>query len=313
MKFLIADKMHESLLPALANLNIGYDYLPDVPKEQIKEIIGAYEGVILRSKIFVDEKLLSSATGLKVICRAGAGIDNLDVEAIEAKGIHIINAPEGNRDAVAEHCVALLLNLFNKINQADRQVRNNVWDREGNRGVELKGMTVGIIGFGNMGSAFAERLTGFSCRVIAYDKYKSGFGSSAVEEVSLDAIIEQSDVLSLHIPLTADTRFWINDAFIERLQRPVYLINTSRGEIISFKTLVNGLKTSKIVGVALDVLENEKLDQLTDEQRVCFDQLKRSERVIFTPHVAGWTVESYMRINEVIIQKLEDWLTNYIT
>lgn len=308
MRFLIADKIHESLLPALEDLGIGYDYLPDITKKQLKQSIGNYEGLIIRSKVFVDEHILSSAPKLQVVCRAGAGIDNLDVEALEARNIRIINAPEGNKDAVAEHCLGLLLNLFNNINHGDKQIRQGIWDREGNRGIELKNRTVGIIGFGNMGSAFAERLVGLGCRVIAYDKYKSDFGTGSVEEVKLEDIQQHSDVISLHVPLTSETKFFINEDFIEKLQRPVYLINTSRGEIISMKTIVNGLKSSKIAGAALDVLENEKLDQMTAEQIHFFNKLKDLENVIFTPHVAGWSRESYIRINEVMIQKLKEWL-----
>jgi D-3-phosphoglycerate dehydrogenase len=308
--FLVADQMHNSLFPLLESSGFTYDYLPAIDREGIKKIIANYDGLIIRSKTFVDDDLLGQDIKLKVLCRAGAGIDNLDIDAIQSRNIHIINAPEGNKDAVAEHCMALLLNLFNNIIRADSEVRQGIWEREGNRGIELKNKTVAIIGYGNMGSAFAERLRSFGCKIIAYDKYKKGFGDEIVEEVSLDTVFNTADVISLHIPLTSETRSWIDTAFINKFKKPVYLLNTSRGEIISFRTIAEAMKVGKIAGAALDVLENEKLANLTPEQKLYFNRLVHSGRVIFTPHVGGWTIESYQRINEIIIEKLKSWLSN---
>lgn len=308
--FLVADQMDDSLFPSLENSGFSYDYLPAIDRRGIKKVIADYDGLIIRSKTFVDDDLLSGDIRLRVVCRAGAGIDNLDIDAIQSRNIHIINAPEGNKDAVAEHCIALLLNLFNNINRADSQVRQGIWEREGNRGIELKNKTVGIIGYGNMGSAFAERLKGFGCRIIAYDKYKEGFGDEVVEEVSLEGIFAAADVVSLHVPLTSETRFWLDEAFINNFRKSFYLLNTARGEIVSFKTIAEALKSGKIAGAALDVLENEKLTKMTTEQKLNFEYLVQSDRVIFTPHVGGWTFESYERINEVIIEKLNKWVDN---
>lgn len=308
--FLVADQMHDSLFPLLKSSGFTYDYLPAIDREGIKKIIARYEGLIIRSKAFVDDNLLEKASKLRVICRAGAGIDNLDVQAIKSRNIHIINAPEGNKDAVAEHCIALLLNLFNNVIKADGEVRKGIWDREGNRGIELRNKTVGIIGYGNMGSAFAERLKSFGCRIIAFDKYKNGFGDEIVEEVGLETIFDHADVVSLHIPLTTETRFWIDAAFINKFKKPFYLLNSARGEIIAFRTIAEAIKSGKIKGAALDVLENEKLANMTVDQEKHFKCLINSGRVIFTPHVGGWSFESYQRINEVIIKKMKDWLHN---
>lgn len=307
LNFLIVDTMHDSLLPLLDELQIKYTYAPDIQREEIKEMISGYEGLIVRSKIRVDHDLLENATKIEVVCRAGAGIDNLDIKAIEEKKIQVINAPEGNRDAVAEHCMGMLLAILARIGLADKQIRNKIWDREGNRGIELKGKSVGIIGYGNMGSAFAERLRSFGCKVYAYDKYKAGFGDDQVQEVDLNEIFQKADILSLHIPLTEETKGWVNSAFLSKFRKSIYLINSSRGEIIPLKDLVEEMRSGRISGAGLDVLENEKLETLSPEQKEYFEYLINSENVILTPHVAGWTNESYKRINEVLAEKLKVW------
>ncbi|MGK7389699.1 MAG: NAD(P)-dependent oxidoreductase [Candidatus Cyclobacteriaceae bacterium M2_1C_046] len=308
LNFLIADEMHESLFPLLKETGIAFDFKPQISRNEIKEKLHAYDGLIIRSKTRVDAELLADADKLKVVCRAGAGIDNLDEDILRERNIYIINAPEGNRDAVAEQCIGMLLNLFTRICLADRQVRDHIWDREGNRGIELKGKTVGIIGYGNMGSAFAERLRSFGCKILAYDRYRKEIGDKQVKEASLEEIFEQVDVLSLHIPLTNETKGWINSEFISNFRKNIFMLNTSRGEVLPFKDLVEALKSGKVKGAALDVLENEKLDKLSKEQYSYFQFLTSSENVLLTPHVAGWTIESYRRINEVLIEKLKKWI-----
>ncbi len=308
MRILIADTMHHSLFEMLEQLNLDYSYHPEFARADIIHSIPGYEGLMIRSKTSVDAEILACATKLRFIARAGAGLDLIDLGIVEEKGISLFHAGEGNRDAVAEHTMGMLLGLFNNIVKADREVRSGTWDREGNRGVELRNKTVGIVGFGNNGCATARRMSGFGCRVLAHDKYKTGFGDQWVQEVSMEHIIAQADILSLHIPLTDQTRNLVDHNFIENFARPFYLVNVSRGEIVKLDAVVEGLKSGKILGACLDVLENEKLKTLTVAQQNAFDYLAASDRVVLTPHIAGWTHESYRRINEVLMRQLGDWL-----
>ena len=226
------------------------------------------------------------------------------VKFLEDKGIEIVNAPEGNRDALAEHAIGLLLSLLNNINSSDKEVRNFIWDREGNRGIELSDKTVGIIGYGYMGQAFVQRLRAFDCRVLVYDKYKKGFGTKKVEEVSLDKLFDKADILSLHIPLNEETKGWVNAEFLERFRKEIYLLNTARGEILPLIELLKTLDSGKVKGAALDVLEKEKFNNLTDEQKADFENLFSRQNVVLSPHVGGWTFASYKRINEVLVGKI---------
>lgn len=308
MKILIADTMHHSLFEMLERYNLDYSYHPEFTRADIIRSIAGYEGLIIRSKTSIDAEILSAATKLRFIARAGAGLDLIDLGIVEEKGIALFHAGEGNRDAVAEHTMGMLLGLFNNIVKADREVRSGTWDREGNRGVELMNKTVGIVGFGNNGCATARRMSGFGCRVLAHDKYKTDFGDQWVQEVSMKHIIAQADILSLHIPLTDQTRHLVDHNFIENFARPFYLVNASRGEIVKLDAVVEGLKSGKILGACLDVLENEKLKTLTVAQQNAFDYLAASDRVVLTPHIAGWTHESYRRINEVLMRQIGDWL-----
>lgn len=303
-KCLIADKMHPSIIPSLENIGFEVSYSPEITREELINRIFEFTGLVIRSKTAVDAELLQNAANLKFVARAGAGIDQLDVQTLNQKNIEILNAPEGNRDALGEHAIGMLLCLFNKIHLADAQVKQGVWDREGNRGVELKGKTIGLIGFGNMGQAFAKRLSSFGCKVLAYDKYHPNFTSDFASSVSLEEIFESVNILSIHTPLTSETLGMVSDAFINKFKNPIYLINTARGEIIFFSTLVKGIQNGKILGAALDVLECEKLKNLREEQSRSFNYLAASNKVLFTPHVAGWTFESYEKINEVLVDKI---------
>lgn len=270
---------------------------------QLKDI----QGIVIRSRIKMDEAFLSSANDLKFIARSGAGMENIDEDYCQKNSIELFNAPEGNRNAVAEHALGMLLALFNRIVIADREVRSGKWRREVNRGVELEGKTVGIIGFGNNGSQFAKKLTGFDCDVIAYDKYKTGFSSDIAEEVSLDKIFEISDVVSFHIPQNEETIGMGDKAFFDKFKKPIYVINLARGKVIKINALVEAMKNDQVTGACLDVLEYEKssfesfFEQELPED---FQYLLRSDRVILSPHVGGWTHESYFKLSDVLADKI---------
>lgn len=301
---LIADEMHPSLFTMLDKAQFTYAYQPKITRAELINQLAPFDGLLIRSKTTVDGEVLSQAPNLRFIGRAGAGLDLIDLEATERRGIQVFHAGAGNRDAVAEHTVGMLLALLTNILKADREVRQSIWDREGNRGYELGSLTVGLIGYGNNGRATAQRLSGFGCRVLAYDKFLTNYGDAFAQEATMDQIMAEADVLSLHVPLTDDTRLMINNAFIEHFARPFYLINIARGEITSLAALVRGLVSGKVRGACLDVLENEKLTKLTPDQQTTFEYLRQSDRVVLTPHVAGWTHESYVRINEVLVRQL---------
>ena len=304
-KILITETLHECIIPMLEDIGYEVHYEPKIDRQGILDKLSNYVGVIVRSKTPQDKEFLDAGKNLKFLARSGAGMDQVDVEYAESKNLVLLNAPEGNRDAVAEHTIGLLLNLINKIRKSDNQVRQKIWDREGNRGVELMHRTFGIIGFGNMGEAVSRRLQGFGCKIIAYDKYKTGFANDYVEEVSLEELKERADIVSYHVPLTAETRFYVNDDFINSFKNDIILLNTSRGEILPLKSLVKCLKSGKISAAGLDVLENEKMGKLTDEQELLMLELFKMENVLFTPHVAGWTVESYIKISETLGKKIK--------
>jgi D-3-phosphoglycerate dehydrogenase len=303
-KILIIDRMHESITPMLQEIGYSVDYRPSIRREEIMQILPEYTGILVRSKTPIDAELLRQADQLRFVGRAGAGIDQLDVEELDRRNIAILNAPEGNRDALGEHALGMLLCLANNINTGDLRVRQRVWDREGHRGFEVKGKTVALIGFGQMGSAFAEKLSGLACRVIAYDKYKTNFATDKVEQVSMEDVFEQADIVSFHVPLTTETRTMVNQAYLERFKKPIVLLNTSRGEVVSLSDLLQTIESGKVKAAALDVLENEKLDTLTPAQKEIFDRLILSDKVLLTPHVGGWTFESYERINAVLVEKI---------
>lgn len=313
IRILIVDTMHHSLLAMLDANEWQYDYLPNINKEEILCKIADYQGIIIRSKLVIDKKLLDSATNLRFIARAGAGLDQIDLIEVRKRNIALLNAPEGNRQAVAEHTLAMLLSLFNNLNKADSEVRNKIWDRESNRGTELYNKTIGIIGYGNMGSAVAKCLSGFGCKVLAYDKYHPQFKDNFATSVNIETIFAETDVLTLHIPLSHETYNLLNINYLNQFKKPIYVINTARGEIINLTDLQTCIEKNKVLGACLDVLENEKLGALTDQQEETFMKLAKSKQVIFSPHVAGWTHESYIRINEVLVQKIKDLLSNLIS
>lgn len=307
-KVLFIDSVHPVLEERLTKLGIICEHDYQSPKVAIEAKISHYQGVVIRSRFTLDNTFLDAATSLKFIARSGAGLENIDVAYAEKRGIKVINSPEGNRDAVGEHAIGMLLMLFNQLKKGDAEVRKAVWDREGNRGLELSGKTIGIIGYGFMGSSLAKKLVGFDCKILVYDKYKTGFGSVQVEEVSLEELKAESDIISIHLPLTEETQYYVNTDFINSCKKPFYLINTARGNHVKVADLVQGLKSGKILGACLDVLEYEtksfetiSKNQLPED----FVYLMQSEKVILSPHVAGWTVESYVKLSSVLGDKIE--------
>ena len=307
MKILFIDSnqpsLHQTLEKAGHVCHLHYDWT----KEEIIQNIHLYDGIIIRSKIKITKDILDKATNLKFIARAGAGMENIDVAYAESKGIKCIHAPEGNRDAVGEHALAMLLALFNNVLRADKEVREGKWLREENRGVELMGKTVGIIGYGNMGSAFAERLKGFGVKLLVYDKYKTNFGNECIQESSLERIFDEADIVSLHVPLTAETERMVNDTFINNFKKNIYIINTARGKCLNTDDLVLNLKSGKVLGACLDVLEYEMTSFETLDVTMlpeAFQYLTKSDKVILSPHIAGWTIESHRKIAMVLAEKI---------
>lgn len=302
-RILIVDELHPIFQQEAEKLRYVVDYRPDVKLPEVLEIISNYDGLAIRSKFRVDQTIINAAAKLKFVARAGAGVDNIDENVIAAKGITLINAPEGNRDAVGEHAIGMLLSLMNNLRKADLEVRNGIWDREGNRGYELKGKTVGIIGYGNMGQAFAKKIKGFDVEVIAFDKYKTGFSDNYANEVSMEQIVKYSDILSLHIPLTRETRQLVNEEYLFHFRKPIFFVNTSRGEIVNTSAILDSIVKGKIRGAAFDVLEVEKFPAL--KEQTWFENLVDSGKVLLSPHVAGWSFESYEKISQVLAKKLK--------
>lgn len=303
-KILIIDDLHPVFKETATVLGYLVDDRPQITRAETLAIIADYDGIAVRTKFRIDKELFDAAPKLKFVARAGAGLDNIDIEIAKERGIALLAANEGNMDAVGEHAVGLLLSLMNNFRKADMEIRNGVWDREGNRGYELKGKTVGIIGYGFMGQSFARKLSGFGVNVIAYDKYKTGFSDQFAREASMEEIVKHSDVLSLHIPLTNETKQMVNDEYFFHFKKPIFLINTARGEIVSIKAVLDNIAKGKILGAGLDVLEKEKFPTLAEQQ--WYDALKINEKVILTPHVAGWTFDSYRKISEVLAEKLAE-------
>jgi len=301
-KILIVDDLHPAFKESATAMGYEVNDQPLITRAETLAIIAEYEGIAVRTKFLIDKELLSAATRLKFVARAGAGLDNIDEVFAKEKNIQLLNAPEGNMDAVGEHATGLLLSLMNNFRSADIQVRNGVWDREGSRGYELKGKTVGIIGYGFMGRSFAKKMAGFEVNVIAYDKYKTGFTDAYAKEVSMEEIVKQSDVLSLHIPLTKETRQMVDEEYLLHFRKPIFFINTARGEVVNTKAVLNAIKANKILGAGLDVLEVEKFPALAAQD--WYQELAKSDKVILTPHVGGWTFDSYRKISEVLAEKL---------
>ncbi len=307
MKILHLDTNHPLLIEQFSEL--GFENHEDYTstKTQIENKIHLYDGIVIRSRFSIDKTFLDSATNLKFIGRVGAGLENIDCDYAKSKGIELVAAPEGNRNAVGEHALGMLLSLFNKLNKADAEVREGKWLREENRGIELDGKTVGLIGYGNMGKAFARKLRGFEVEVIFHDLLNDLEDENATQ-VSLKELQKRADVLSLHTPQTELTIGMINQKFIRQFEKPFWLINTARGKSVVTKDLVTGLQSGKILGAGLDVLEYEKTsfeNLFTDELPEDFQYLIQSENVLLSPHVAGWTEESKIKLAQTIVDKVK--------
>lgn len=309
MKILHLDKNHPLLIEELKVAGFENDENYYAPKDAIEEIIHQYDGIVLRSRFKIDKTFLDAATNLKFIGRVGAGLENIDGEYAQQKGIKLIAAPEGNKTAVAEHAIGMLLNLTNKLSFVDKEVKNGIWKREENRGIEIESKTVGIIGYGNMGKAFAQRLKGFNCKVICYD-IKPNVGDENATQVSLDNLQLHTDILSLHTPETLETNNYVNQQFINGFAKSFWFINTARGKSVCTDDLVAALKFGKIKGAGLDVLEYEKssFEHMFSDHELpeAFKYLIKAENVLLSPHIAGWTIESKEKLAQVIVHKIKN-------
>jgi D-3-phosphoglycerate dehydrogenase len=307
MKILHLDSNHELLINQLNDLGCTNHEDYTSSKSEIEAKIANYDGVIIRSRFTIDKQFLDAATHLKFIGRVGAGLENIDCEYAEQKGVYLISAPEGNRNAVGEHTLGMLLSLFNKLNKADKEVRHGKWLREANRGIELDGRTVGLIGYGNMGKAFAKKLRGFDVTVLCYD-IKEHVGDVNAKQVSLKEFQEQVEVVSLHTPQTPLTVNMINSRFINQFKKPFWLLNTARGKSVVTQDLVAALQSGKILGAGLDVLEYEKKSfesLFSNDMPEAFKYLIKADNVLLSPHVAGWTIESKEKLAQTIVNKIK--------
>ena len=308
MKILHLDTNHPLLISQLNDLDFINDEDYTSSKEEIEAKIHLYDGFIIRSRFSIDAQFLEKATNLKFIGRVGAGLENIDYIYAKSKEITLIAAPEGNSNAVGEHALAMLLSLFNKLNKADKEVRNGQWLREENRGIELDGKTIGLIGYGNMGKSFAKKLRGFNVELLCYD-LKPNVSDENCKQVSLEELQQKVDVLSLHTPQTALTKNMVSVNFINNFKKNFWLINTARGSSIVTKDLVVALKSGKILGAGLDVLEYEKtsFENLFSKNKIpeAFEYLIHSDNVLLSPHIAGWTVESNKKLAQTIVDKIK--------
>ena len=309
IKILHLDSNHPLLLKQLNECGFVNHEDYTATKEEIEAKIQEYQGIVIRSRFKIDKTFLDKATNLQFIARVGAGLESIDCEYAIAKNIHLIAAPEGNSNAVGEHALGMLLSLFNNLHSANSEIHSGQWNRESNRGIELDGKTIGIIGYGNMGKSFAKKLQGFDVTVLCYDILEN-VGDSNAQQVSLQELQQKSDVLSLHIPWTPETDKMVNQEFINAFAKPFWLINTSRGKNVVTKDLVSALQSGKILGAGLDVLEYEKLsfENLSEsEKSEDFKYLLQNKNVLLSPHIAGWTVESHQKLAQVIVDKIKNF------
>lgn len=308
-KIAFLDIVHPILKEKLTHFGFDCIDLTNVDKTEIETTIRDYQGIVIRSRFPMDKDFLSKAIQLEFIARSGAGMENIDINYCENNNIQLFNAPEGNRNAVGEHALGMLLSLFNNLNKGDAEIRKGVWDREGNRGIELDGKTIGLIGYGNNGQAFAQKLSGFNVKVLAYDKYKTNHSNKFAQQASMTQIFEETDVLSFHIPQNRETKFMVDANYLKQFKKNIYLINLSRGEIVKTASLVEGLKNGNIKGACLDVLEFEKSsfeNIFSDLENIpsAFKYILTSKKVILSPHVGGWTLESYYKLSAVLAEKV---------
>jgi D-3-phosphoglycerate dehydrogenase len=302
---IITAKVHDVLIETLQKKGFTVMYLPQISYDELGQIIESAEGIIVTTRLKIDQAILDRSPRLKWIGRMGSGMELIDEAYAGTKGIRCISSPEGNRNSVAEHTLGMLLNLSHKISSSFEEIKNGKWIREENKGTELSGKTVGIIGFGNMGSSFAKLLSSFNVTVLAYDKYKYGFGHSYIKEANLEQICRYADVISFHLPLTGETKYMADEAFFNTLHQKPFILNTSRGSVVRTQALIAALQQNIIAGAALDVLENEKLDSFSAIEKEEMNFLTGHPNVLLTPHIAGYSIEAFYKMSAIIIEKLE--------
>ncbi|CAL1520597.1 NAD(P)-dependent oxidoreductase [Chitinophaga sp. MM2321] len=303
-KVLITAKAHPYLIDQLQNNGFEVIYEPSVSYDEVYSSIHDCIGLIVTTRIRVDKHIIDHAPNLEWIGRLGSGMELIDVPYAESKGIHCVSSPEGNRDAVGEQAVGMLLCLLNNVLKSNLELREGIWERDGNRAFELEGRTVGIIGYGNTGSAFARKLKGFDVNILAYDKYKQGFGTADVKEVTMEQLFKESDVVSVHLPLTAETQHLANTAFFKSFAKPVWFMNTARGKLVNNRDLIAALEEGIVAGACLDVLENEKMSSYTQEEKEQLAYFLKARNVVVTPHIAGYSHEASIKMARIVLEKL---------
>jgi D-3-phosphoglycerate dehydrogenase len=305
MRILITDKVHELLINSLTDQGWKVDYNTSISLAEVHDCIHQYDGIVINSKIKMYKDLIDKGEHLTFVARLGSGMEIVDIPYARSKDIRVINSPEGNCNAVGEQAMGMLIMLANNLHRGHREVSSFIWDREGNRGFEIKGKTVGVIGVGNTGIAFASKLQSWDVTILGYDKFKSGYGDIAgVIETDLETVLQKSDIISFHLPLTEETIGMCDHGFLERCKDGVVIVNTSRGQVIKTEDLISLLETGKVGGVCLDVFENEKVDTYTEEEKKMYTRLFSLPNVVLSPHVAGWTQESLQRIAELVLDRI---------
>jgi D-3-phosphoglycerate dehydrogenase len=301
---IVTAKAHPVLMDTLQEKGYEVLYAPEITYDELSKIVENATGLVVTTRIKIDSAILDKAASLRWIGRLGSGLELIDLDYAASKNILCISSPEGNRNAVAEHALGLLLNLTNNISKSQAEVRNGQWIRDENRGMEINGKTIGIIGYGNTGAAFTKLLLAFNVTVLAYDKYKYGFGNANIKEANLEQVCRYADVISFHLPLTEETRHMADEDFFNALLQKPYIINTSRGKVLKTSALIKALQEQQVKGAALDVLENEDISNLNEKEKQEFDFLKNRPDVLITPHIAGYSAEAFYKMSEILLQKL---------